>query len=224
MHDLKSLARRRRHATLIATLTDLVGQCAAAAGAVYRPIAEAPPEQMDVIVSLRPIIELSSESVGMQLDEARAEDSARWPSIDTAEKEADERTFVARCAASEAESVLARLEEACVGSPGPIPPPTAPQSAFQALVCVGMDFLAVLLEDPQRAIDQARKAAATGEFTVDQILDEATDTVILAGLLDLHGAGNECDPSKAAEACLAASRHFTLAVTLASADVEEDAG
>ncbi|WP_330280529.1 MULTISPECIES: hypothetical protein [unclassified Streptomyces] len=36
------LARRRRHAWLLATLTELIGDCAQAAGEVYRAVAEAP--------------------------------------------------------------------------------------------------------------------------------------------------------------------------------------
>ncbi|ANZ13363.1 hypothetical protein SNOUR_43735 [Streptomyces noursei ATCC 11455] len=44
-----STGASRRHATrLIATLTALIGDCAAAAGAVYGPIAEASPEQAGV--------------------------------------------------------------------------------------------------------------------------------------------------------------------------------
>lgn len=47
------LARRRRHAWPLATLTELIGDCAQAAGEVYRPVAEAPPNtQTDVPVNL----------------------------------------------------------------------------------------------------------------------------------------------------------------------------
>ncbi|MCX5191631.1 hypothetical protein [Streptomyces sp. NBC_00268] len=36
------LARRHRHAWPLAALTELIGDCAQAAGEVYRPVAEAP--------------------------------------------------------------------------------------------------------------------------------------------------------------------------------------
>ncbi|GAA1126279.1 hypothetical protein GCM10009663_75830 [Kitasatospora arboriphila] len=42
---LEAPARRRRHTRLIATATELVGECTQAAAAVYGPIADAPPEQ-----------------------------------------------------------------------------------------------------------------------------------------------------------------------------------
>ncbi|MFI6056363.1 hypothetical protein ACIBCO_40690 [Streptomyces violascens] len=90
-----------------------------------------------------------------------------------------------------------------------------------ALAGVGADFLTELLDDPERAIDRLRALVATGEFTVDQVLDEAMDTAMLSGLLMLREAQDELDPSMAAEKCLVASRHFVLAVSVASADVEE---
>ncbi|MFG2368181.1 hypothetical protein ACGFY3_42240 [Streptomyces mirabilis] len=46
------LARRRRHTWLLATLTELIGDCAQAAGEVYRPVAEARPTRTDVTVNL----------------------------------------------------------------------------------------------------------------------------------------------------------------------------
>ncbi|MET7356084.1 hypothetical protein [Streptomyces mirabilis] len=45
-------ARRRRHAWLLATLTELIGDRAQAAGEVYRPVAEARPTRTDVAVNL----------------------------------------------------------------------------------------------------------------------------------------------------------------------------
>ncbi|MFF4934886.1 hypothetical protein ACFY2H_39425 [Streptomyces griseofuscus] len=52
-------ARRRRHARLIAALTQLIGACAEAASAVYRPIAAAPPDQEGVEVNLLPCLQVS---------------------------------------------------------------------------------------------------------------------------------------------------------------------
>ncbi|MGW0844288.1 hypothetical protein ACWD26_29945 [Streptomyces sp. NPDC002787] len=219
-------ARRRRHARLIATLTDLIGDCAAAASAVYGPIADAPPEQANVPVDLWPLNALS-HSASTRLDAARAQDVARWPAVVAKEKEDDQRTFAARCATAEAEQVL---HEAAFGDasdrpqpPGAIPLPTAPQSAAMALAGVGADFLTELLDDPEQAISQVREMAGTGAFTADQILDEAADTAVLSGLLALREAQRESDPSTAAEGCLAASRHFALAVSVVSADVDEAA-
>lgn len=215
-------ARRRRHARLIATLTDLIGDCAAAASAVYGPIADAPPEQANVPVDLWPLNALS-HSASTRLDDARAQDVARWPAVVAKEKEDDQRTFAARCATAEAEQVL---HEAAFGAadrpqpPGAIPLPTASQSAAMALAGVGADFLTELLDDPEQAISQVREMAGTGAFTADQILDEAADTAILSGLLALREAQRQSDPSTAAEGCLAASRHFALAGSVASADVE----
>lgn len=51
-------ARRRRHARLIVALTEL-NACADAVGAVYRPIAAAPPGQEAVKVNLLPCIQVS---------------------------------------------------------------------------------------------------------------------------------------------------------------------
>lgn len=225
MTTLELPARRRRHARLIATLTSLIGDCAAAAGAVYEPIAEAPPEQTGVPVNLWPLAGLSL-SASSRLDQARAQDAARWPAVVAKEQEDDGRTFAARCAAAEAERVLSEAGADEADRPGPagaIPLPTVPQFAAMALAGVGADFLTALLDDPEQAIKQLREAASTGEFTVDQILDEAADTAVLAGLLALHKAQRESDsdPSTAAEGCLAATRHFALAVSVASADVEE---
>ncbi|MFE9558380.1 hypothetical protein ACFYOD_33550 [Streptomyces sp. NPDC006703] len=93
-----------------------------------------------------------------------------------------------------------------------------------ALAGAGADFLMELPDGPERAIDRLRVLVAPGEFTVDQVLDEATDTAMLLGLLMLREAQDELDPSMAAEKCLVASRHFVLAVSVASADAEEAIG
>lgn len=128
------LARRRRHAWLLATLTELIGDCAQAAGEVYRPVAEAPPTQTDVPVNLGLLGGLCRYSG----DAARAQDAAR-------------------CAITEAEGILAQADG--------------------ALADVGADFLTDLLDDPAQAVKWVQERASTGEFTVDQILGEATDSV-----------------------------------------------
>ncbi|GGU42702.1 hypothetical protein [Streptomyces violascens] len=46
-------------------------------------------------------------------------------------------------------------------------------------------------------------------------------TAMLSGLLMLREAQGDVDPSMAVEKCLVACRHFVLAVSVASADVEE---
>ncbi|WP_329374825.1 hypothetical protein [Streptomyces sp. NBC_01483] len=168
------LARRHRHAWLLATLTELIGDCAQAAGEVYRPVAEAPPTQTDVPVNLGLLVGLR-RSAGTRVDAARAQDAAR-------------------CATAEAEGVSARAD----GVPAD----------------VGTDFLTDLLDDPAQAVKRAQKLANTGQFTVDQILDEATDSAVLSGLLSLHEAQRQSDPSPAAAKCLAAAGHFALAVSV----------
>ncbi|MCX5238938.1 hypothetical protein OG824_27420 [Streptomyces prunicolor] len=78
------LARRHRHAWLLATLTELIGDCARAAGEVYRPVAETPPTRLDVAVDLGPLVGLC-RSAGTRVEAARARDAVRCAST---EKEA----------------------------------------------------------------------------------------------------------------------------------------
>ncbi|MFE5841964.1 hypothetical protein ACFQ7N_09995 [Streptomyces niveus] len=205
-------ARRRRNARLIATLTHLIGDCASAAGSVYEPIATAPPEQRDVPVNLLRFTALSLSAVH-RVDAARGEDDARWPDVAAAEAKDRDRTFAARCATAEAEGIVDGPQD------GPIAF-SAAQWAAIAPTGAGADFLTDVLDDPDRALRRVRELKATGELTADQILDEATDTAVLSGLLALHAAQNEQDPSTAAEACLAASRHFVLAIQVTSVDIE----
>ncbi|MET9659000.1 hypothetical protein [Streptomyces sp. NPDC006510] len=87
-------ARRRRHARLIAALTTLIGACAEAAGAVYEPVAAAPPGQEAVDVSLLPCIQVSLAAATL-LDRARAEDDARWPAAVAWERKEARRTYAA---------------------------------------------------------------------------------------------------------------------------------
>lgn len=175
-------------------------------------------------VDLWPLNALS-HSASIRLDAARAQDVTRWPAAVAQEKEDDQRTFAARCATAEAEQVLHQVEfgddSESPQPPGLIPLPTAPQSATMALAGVGADFLTELLDDPEQAINRVREMADTGTFTVNQILDEAADTAVLSGLLALREAQRKSDPSAAAEGCLTASRSFALAVSVASADVDE---
>ncbi|MFE2850199.1 hypothetical protein ACFXJO_03600 [Streptomyces lavendulae] len=219
---LETPARRRRHARLIATLTKLIGDCAHAAGAVYGPIADAAPEQDGVAVSLLPIVVLSA-AAGPRLDAARQEDAGRWPDAVAREETEGQRTFEARCAAAEADQVLADAvlgaDEDGPRAPGTVALPTASQSADMALPAISADFLASFQEDPEAAIEMVKTVTATGEFTVGQILDDAVDTAVLAGLMILRGLENPTDPSTAAETCLLAARQFALVVMVASADV-----
>lgn len=213
--DLPS--RRRRHACLIATLAAMVGDCASAATAVYGPIALAAPEQTDVAVNLWLVAGLRL-SAGERLDRARAEDAARWPASAATEQTQAERTFAARCAAAEAERILTESAVDPSAGPGAIALPTAAQSAAIDLVGAGADLLALFVDDPVQAIEHLQALVASGEFTADQILDEACATAALTGLMVLQQAQRESDPSTAAEACLSASRYFSLAVAVASTD------
>ncbi|MFE8940981.1 hypothetical protein ACFYNX_26290 [Streptomyces sp. NPDC007872] len=217
-------ARRRRHARLIAALAELTGDCAHAAGTVYGPIADAAPEQDGVPVNLMSIVVLSA-AASPRLDAARQEDAARWPDAVAREETEQQRTFEARCAAAEADRVLA---DAVLGpaeegppAPGTIALPTAPQSAAMALHAISAEFLTSFADEPEAAIDLVKTATATGEFTVGQILDDALDTAVLAGLMILRGLQNPTDPSMAAETCLVAARQFALAVMVASADLAD---
>ncbi|MFB7836206.1 hypothetical protein [Streptomyces sp. NPDC056056] len=221
---LETPARRRRHARLIATLTELIGDCAHAAGAVYGPIADAAPEQDKVPVKLLPIMMLSA-AAGPRLDAARQEDAARWPDAVAQEETEQQRTFEARCAAAEADQILADAvlgpDEDGPPAPGTVALPTASQSAAMALPAISADFLVSFQEDPEAAIELVKTVTATGEFTVGQILDDAVDTAVLAGLMILRGLQNPTDPSAAAETCLLAARQFALVVMVASADLAD---
>ncbi|MGQ4486048.1 hypothetical protein ACN6LM_002406 [Streptomyces sp. SAS_281] len=59
-----------------------------------------------------------------------------------------------------------------------------------------------------------------GELAVDEILDEAADTAVLACLLALEEARTAPDPSTAAGLRLGAIPRIILAVALASADLD----
>jgi hypothetical protein len=194
---------------------------------VYQPIADAPSEQEAVGVSLLPCAQVSL-SAAMLLDQARAEDDARWPAAVAREQEESRRTYTARCAVAEAQDLAAPA--APPGEHGVplvplVPLPTVYQSAAMDLASAGAEFVARWRHDPEEAVILLRELTATGELAVDEVLDEAVDSAVLAGLLVLQRARAESDPSMAApsmaaEFCLGAVPHITLAVTLASADLD----
>ncbi|MBD2829905.1 hypothetical protein ID875_21315 [Streptomyces globisporus] len=210
-------ARRRRHARLIAALSSLIGACAEAAGEVYAPIAAAPPDQEAVEVTTLSCMRVAL-SGPLLLEMARGEDAARWPGEVAREDAAARRTYAARCA-------LADAHDAAHGpgrDRGPVPLPTAGQGAAMELVAAGSDVAAQWREDPAQAAALVLELTAGGELGLDEVLDEAADTAAVAGLLALAEARTAAtsDPSAAAELCLAAVPHFSLAVALASADLD----
>ncbi|MEU2441807.1 hypothetical protein ABZ595_37345 [Streptomyces rubradiris] len=201
-------ARRRRNARLIAALTQLIGACAEAAGAVYQPIAAAPPAQEAVEVNLMPCLQVSL-SAALLLDTARAEDDARWPAAVARERAAARRTFAARCAVAAAEEAI---EPDSLGG--------HEQAAAMELASAGEDVAACWRHDPEQAVALVQELVASGEFTEDEVLDDAVDSAVMLGLLTLQEVRTATDPSAAAELCLNAVTHIALAATLASADLD----
>ncbi|MFG2570870.1 hypothetical protein ACGFR6_36305 [Streptomyces sp. NPDC048567] len=202
-------AHRRRNARLIAALTQLIGACAEAAGTVYRPIAAAPPDQEGVEVDLLPCLQVSLSAAPL-LDMARTEDDARWPAAVARERAASGRTFAARCALAAAGEVFE--------PDGPLGPHG--QAAAMGLASAGEDVAARWRHDPEEAVALVQELVASGEFTEDELLDEAVDSAVLIGLLTLQEVRTASDPSAAAELCLHAVPHIALSVTLASADLD----
>ncbi|MFF8784779.1 hypothetical protein [Streptomyces sp. NPDC015125] len=207
-------ARRRRNARLIAALTELIGACAEAAGAVYQPIAAAPPSQEAVEVTVLPCIQVSLAAATL-LDLARAEDDTRWPAAVAWERGEARRTYAARCAVAEGQELV---EPASPPGEYGVPLPTVEQSAAMDLVSASDEVAARWLNDPEEAAAQVRELVARGEFTADEVLDEAVDSAVLTGLLALQEARTAPDPGRAAELCLSAVPHIALAVNLASSD------
>lgn len=209
-------ARRRRHARRIAALTELIGACAQAAGAVYGPIATAPPEQDGVEVSLLPCRQVAA-SAALLLDRAIEEDTARWPAAVAREQKDAARTHAARCAVAEAQEAT---EQA--GSPGPpgVPLPAAQQAAAIDLAAAGDEVAAQWREDPGEVVALVGELVSDGRFTAGEVLDQAVDAATQTGLLVLAQTHTAPDPSTAAELCLGAIPHFVLAVSLASADLD----
>ncbi|MFJ8166523.1 hypothetical protein ACIRBY_37165 [Streptomyces sp. NPDC096136] len=215
-------ARRRRHARLVLALTELVGACAEAAAAVYRPIAEAPSTAEGVAVNRWPIISLAM-TAAQRLDAADAEDAARWPRAVERELAGSQASFQARCAAAEADLVVSGLDPATPdGAPGTVPLPSAPQLAAMGLAGAGADLLEALDADPHEGLTLLRELTASGEYTAGEILDDATHTASVAGCLILQSAQRNEDPSGAAEQALAAARQFAYAVSIASLDMDNE--
>ncbi|MFH8343119.1 hypothetical protein [Streptomyces sp. AM6-12] len=209
-------ARRRRHARLIAALTTLIGACAEAAGAVYRPIAAASPGQEAIEVNVLPCVQVTLTAADL-LDRARAEDNARWPAALAWEQAQAQRTYAARCAVAQAEEFVDQDDP-----PGQdeVPLPTLEQAAAMELVSAGTEVAARWRSDPEQAAALVYELAAGGELAVEEILDEAVDATVLTALLALQEARTASDPSTAAELCLGAVPHIMLAVALASADLD----
>lgn len=210
-------ARRRRHARLIAALTTLIGACADAAGAVYEPIAAAPPGQEGVAVDLMPLRKVATSAAAL-LDFARDEDDARWPAAVAREQAQARRTYAARCAVAAAQE-LAEQQGDSPGEHG-VKVPTVEQSSAMDLVSAGDEVAAQWRHDPEGAAAVVRELVAGGEFAADEVLDEAADSAVLTGLLALQQAATASDPSAAAELCLNAVPYIALAVALASADLD----
>jgi hypothetical protein len=71
------------------------------------------------------------------------------------------------------------------------------KEAVPAQTDVGADFLADLVDSPAQAVRRAQELASTGEFTVEQILDEAADSAVQQsggeiGALDLEPEQARC--------------------------------
>ncbi|MFD9598610.1 hypothetical protein ACFWA9_38415 [Kitasatospora sp. NPDC059973] len=94
------------------------------------------------------------------------------------------------------------------------------QRAAMKLTAAGSEVVARWREDPRQAVALVQGLAASGEVGVDEVLDAAMDEAVLVGLLALQGVRTTRDPSTAAERCLGAVAHISLAITLASADLD----
>ncbi|MFB7763606.1 hypothetical protein [Streptomyces xiamenensis] len=209
-------ARRRRHARRIAALTELIGACAQAAGAVYGPIAAAPPGQDGVEVSLLSCLQVAG-SAALLLDRAIEEDTARWKAAVAREQEEAARTHAARCAVAEAQDAVEPADP-----PGPfgVPLPTVQQAAAIDLAAAGDEVAARWRQDPAEAVALVGELVATGGFTAGEVLDQAVDAATQTGLLAITQTHEAPDPSTAAELCLNAIPHLVLAISLASADFD----
>ncbi|WP_051779477.1 hypothetical protein [Streptomyces sp. NRRL S-241] len=106
--------------------------------------------------------------------------------------------------------------------PGPndVPLSTVEQAAPMELVSAGTEVTAHWRSDPEKAVALVHELTVGGELAVDEILDEAVDAAVLTGLLALQEARTAPDPSTAAERGLGAVSHITLAVALASVDLD----
>lgn len=118
---------------------------------------------------------------------------------------------------AQAEELVEQADPLCENG---VPQPTVEQTAAMDLVSAGTEVAARWRADPEAAVALVHELAASGELAVDEILDEAVDAAVLTGLLALREARTAPDPSTAAELCLGAVPHITLAVALASADLD----
>ncbi|MFJ9523703.1 hypothetical protein ACIRPK_36465 [Kitasatospora sp. NPDC101801] len=229
---LERPARRRRHARLVASLTDLVGACAEAAAEIYRPLASALPGQQAVDVAAGLLYVRIGLTAPLVLDRARAEDDERWPGALAQEQREAQRTYAARVVVATAQDLTGpdsdddqadqgdRVEAAGPAGAGLVAVPTVEQGAAMELVAAGSEVAERWREDPAEAAVLALELAESGEFTTGEVLDAAVDERVVAGLLALQEARTAPDPSTAAELCLAAVPHLVLAVHLASADLD----
>lgn len=186
---------------------------------MYGPIAAAPPDQQAVGVETLPCVRVAM-SAPLLLDMARSEDAARWPQAVGREDAASRSTYAARCALAEAQDAVHRPGP----DRGPVPLPTVEQSAAMDVVDAGDAVATRWRDDPQEAAALVLELTAGGELTVDEVLDAAVDAGVVCGLLALSQARTAAmsDPSTAAELCLAAVPYLARAVTLASADIDQD--
>ncbi|WP_035956655.1 hypothetical protein [Kitasatospora sp. NRRL B-11411] len=208
-------ARQCRHARQIAELVLLIEDCARAAGAVFGPLAAAPPERDSVEVTLLPCRQMSS-GAALALDRARAEDARRWPDAVRQEEANAARTHAARLAVARAEEFTAPADQPA--DPPVVPLLTVEQTAEIDLVSSGDEVAALWRSDPAAAIARVRDLTAGGELGPDEILDQAAHAAELAGLLTLAQARTTADPSTAAHLLLAAAPDFALAVQLLATD------
>ncbi|WP_329528652.1 hypothetical protein [Streptomyces sp. NBC_01462] len=159
------LARRHRHAWLLATLTELIGDCARAAGEVYRPVAEAPPARPDVAGDLGPLVNLC-RSAGTRVEAACARDTARCASTDKKAFSAQTDVgadFLADLVDSPAQAVrraqeLASTDEFTVDQ--------ALDEAADSAVLSGLLALHEAQRQPSPGAAAAKCLAATGHFAL----------------------------------------------------------
>ena len=203
-------ARRRRHARTISTATQLIEECAAAAGDVFHPIADA--LSSEVPVTLQRIVLLAA-AASARLDAAAAEDTRVWRAQAVREADAVKAAFHSRCVTAEAETALASTQQQET-----LPELEPEQTAAIQLVETTTHFADVYTEAPDEAMAELRDLAATGEYIVAEVLDEAMRTELAAACTALRNAAQLRDPSSAAECVLQATRHLAQAVTFASLD------
>ncbi|MFE9793532.1 hypothetical protein ACFYRL_17540 [Streptomyces goshikiensis] len=216
--SLEAPARRRRHACLIAACVLLIGECAQAAAAVYRPIAEAPPEQGEVPVSTVEFDVLAALAP-KALDHAATTDSARW-SLDIVLEEAA-RAF-------SFEQRVRRYEEADPFADQEVPEddvamPTGEQAARLGLMEASERFLTATREEHGDPLRVLTELVTVDGFTASEVLDDAVRTVAVEGCVALVLAAQmaKADPSTAAEHSLEAVRSLAEVVRLASVDADD---